>query len=233
MAKAAFTKGRCHLCGAEYTHAGMSKHIVTCAPRYFAERPSAKGTVKPVFVLSIAGAPQSEYWMHIAAPGTATLHQMDRFLREIWLECCGHLSQFIIDDKIYTIHPNTRRGRSTRTQLHEVLEDKMEFWHEYDMGNTTTLKLKVLATFTAQLDKDDILLLARNEPPERLCEQCGQPAQFVCTECLWKGLGWLCKQCAKKHECGEDMLLPVVNSPRVGICGYTGGAEWDWEEEES
>lgn len=27
----------------------------------------------------------------------------------------------------------------------------------------------------------------------------------------------------KTHECGEDMLLPVVNSPRVGMCDYTGG----------
>jgi len=26
----------------------------------------------------------------------------------------------------------------------------------------------------------------------------------------------------KDHERGEKMLLPVVNSPRVGMCGYTG-----------
>ena len=24
------------------------------------------------------------------------------------------------------------------------------------------------------------------------------------------------------HECGQEMLLPVVNSPRVGVCGYVG-----------
>jgi len=35
-------------------------------------------------------------------------------------------------------------------------------------------------------------------------------------------MGWLCDECAPKHKCGEDMLLPVVNSPRVGKCGYTG-----------
>jgi hypothetical protein len=28
--------------------------------------------------------------------------------------------------------------------------------------------------------------------------------------------------CAGGHECGEEMLLPVVNSPRVAMCGYTG-----------
>jgi hypothetical protein len=32
----------------------------------------------------------------------------------------------------------------------------------------------------------------------------------------------LCQACAEDHECGEDMQLPVVNSPRVGVCGYAG-----------
>ncbi len=33
----------------------------------------------------------------------------------------------------------------------------------------------------------------------------------------------------------EDMFLPIVNSPRVGVCGYTGDAdveELDWDDEE-
>ena len=25
-----------------------------------------------------------------------------------------------------------------------------------------------------------------------------------------------------EHECGAEVLLPVVNSPRVGVCGYSG-----------
>ena len=45
---------------------------------------------------------------------------------------------------------------------------------------------------------------------------------WVCTECVFDDGGWLCETCAVKHECGEEMLLPVVNSPRVGMCGYTG-----------
>ncbi|MDI6903856.1 MAG: hypothetical protein QMC77_09015, partial [Methanocellales archaeon] len=55
-----------------------------------------------------------------------------------------------------------------------------------------------------------------------ICESCGKTATRVCTQCVWSGEGWLCDECAGKHECGEDMLLPVVNSPRVGMCGYTG-----------
>ena len=40
--------------------------------------------------------------------------------------------------------------------------------------------------------------------------------------CIEEGAGLLCSHCAKKHECGEDVQLPVVNSPRMGMCGYTG-----------
>lgn len=39
---------------------------------------------------------------------------------------------------------------------------------------------------------------------------------------IWDGEGWLCESCAKNHECDEDMFLPVLNSPRTGVCGYTG-----------
>ena len=34
--------------------------------------------------------------------------------------------------------------------------------------------------------------------------------------------GLFCDECAGGHECGEETILPVVNSPRVGVCGYTG-----------
>ena len=30
-------------------------------------------------------------------------------------------------------------------------------------------------------------------------------------------------RCEKVHDCGEDLyFLPVVNSPRAGVCAYTG-----------
>lgn len=243
MAGTPQTKGRCNLCGAVYTRAGMSKHLAVCAPKQLAEKPPASAPPKPVYLLVISGAHRPEYWIHVAVPGTATFEDLDRFLRDLWLECCGHLSQFIVggtyyvdeetlQDELYSFS-SFREDRPMRTRLDKVLKNGLEFIHEYDMGTTTTLNLKVLSTFEARVRKDDIILLARNDPPEILCQECGQPARFVCTECIYMGLGWLCEKCAKKHECGEEMLLPVVNSPRVGMCGYTGGADWDvdgWDE---
>jgi len=99
----------------------------------------------------------------------------------------------------------------------------MKFLYEYDYGSTTALVLKVVALREQGLPKGAVQLLARNEAPRVNCRRCGiQPATQICTECAWNGEGWLCEACAVAHECGDEMCLPVVNSPRVGVCGYTG-----------
>jgi hypothetical protein len=61
---------------------------------------------------------------------------------------------------------------------------------------------------------------------EWLCDSCQKlPATQICTA-EWDG-NMFCDKCAKKHAktCPdfEDCALPVVNSPRLGICTYAGG----------
>jgi hypothetical protein len=115
--------------------------------------------------------------------------------------------------------------------LEEVLSKGMKFSHEYDFGTTTELSLRVVAEGYAQPGEDDeaIQVLARNNPPLAMCETCGNSvAERICPMYSRYGV-WLCKKCARKHKCdryfSEDMLLPVVNSPRAGVCGYTGNEE--------
>ena len=108
-------------------------------------------------------------------------------------------------------------------KLGKLLSVGQQFEHEYDFGTTTELKLKVVAEREGMAVKGKpVQVLAQNEPPEIPCENCGKLATQVCSECIYEGEGWVCDDCAEEHECGEDMLLPVVNSPRVGMCGYTG-----------
>jgi len=165
------------------------------------------------------------YWMHLEAPVDATLADLDDFLRDAWLECCGHLSAFTIGGISYASSVDPDWGmddRSMDVKLGRVLAAGNEFRHEYDFGSTTYLTLKALSERKGPIRGRDIEILAQNEPPLIPCDQCGQEATQVCTECSWSGGGWLCNQCSEAHDCGEEMLLPVVNSPRVGVCGYTG-----------
>jgi hypothetical protein len=106
--------------------------------------------------------------------------------------------------------------------LGEVLSPRMKFYHEYDFGTTTELTLRVVSERKGEFKGKSIQVLARNDPLTIICGSCRKIATQVCSQCIWSGEGWLCDECAPKHECGEDMLLPVVNSPRVGMCGYTG-----------
>jgi hypothetical protein len=108
-------------------------------------------------------------------------------------------------------------------KIKEVLYPGIELMHEYDFGSTTRLLIKSVGNYEGVKNDRNIEILARNEKPEILCDECGKfPAVEICTECSWNGEGWLCKSCVENHECSEEMFLPVLNSPRTGVCGYTG-----------
>ena len=58
--------------------------------------------------------------------------------------------------------------------------------------------------------------------------ECGQAVTKLCLECLYEEEKWgtLCEEHAGEHahdEYGEP--LDLVNSPRLGLCDYTGPAE--------
>ncbi len=225
------SKGTCTFCHGEFSKAAMSRHLETCQQRAAAEakaggRQKTQKTSK--FHLVVEGRDLPQYWMHLEVPASATLTALDRFLRDTWLECCGHLSAFEIGGVRYAIdagmfeEPFDMGDKSMRVRLEKVFSPGQVSTYEYDFGTTTELKLKVISEREAETRGKTVQVLARNNPPEILCEVCGKPATSVCSQCIFDDRGWVCDTCAENHECGEDMLLPVVNSPRVGMCAYTG-----------
>jgi len=203
----------------------MTRHLKSCRQKNSAETvPEGQGLRKAeVFYLVVEGRYAPDYWMHLEVPANAKLEVLDIFLRDIWLECCGHMSMFSIQGQKYSVALMADFGdKSMKVRLDAVLSPGIKFEHEYDFGSTTHLKLKVVSQEQKQIKSRDIVILARNEPPSYPCMSCGKTSVHICTEYMWAGDGCLCEKCAAEHKCGEDMLLPVVNSPRVGVCGYTG-----------
>lgn len=112
-----------------------------------------------------------------------------------------------------------------QTPVFRIFDPGLKFHYEYDYGSTTDLDLNILWEREGPRHKPSIQILSRNEPPVFQCTKCGKAGKFICQECSGDGETY-CLKCLKKHPCGEDMVLPVVNSPRMGVCGYTG----PWEE---
>jgi hypothetical protein len=217
-------RGQCGFCGREMTKGGLARHLTTCPQRAEAigaagEKP---GKEQALYHLQVQDAWQGDFWLHLEMNGSATLADLDHYLRAIWLECCGHLSRFSVGGWSGAEIPK-------KTKAAQVFEPGVELTHIYDFGTSSETLIKVIATRKGTpLTVHSIALMARNDPPEVHCVECGQPASWLCLECLYEldEPGILCDQHAEAHpheDYGEP--VPLVNSPRVGMCGYAGPAE--------
>jgi hypothetical protein len=216
MGRKTALNGICEICKAPVTKRGVKEHLQA----HFEEggkKGNAAGGQKrtgKLFHLTVEGYGLSGdlYWMHLKALGSARLRDLDTFLRDIWLECCGHMSVF-----------SDREGDfEMGIKLKDILRPGLKLNYEYDFGSITELLLTVISEFEGTPKKGKVEILVRNEAPRIKCDQCENPATTICTECLYDGEGWLCDDCAGTHGCDEEMFLPLVNSPRAGVCGYTG-----------
>ena len=208
MAKATNT-GTCELCGHITSKGTMSRHLAACAPAH-----DAPGEPEPLIHLRFESPDDKRYWIHVEARAATTLEQVDSLLRRVWLECCGHLSAFRLG------RLEIGKGR----KVGELLAlGPAKFLHEYDFGSTTVLAGQVLGLREGSLGRRAVRVTARNDPFVWPCDECGAAATLVCPFCLYDGTGLLCETHAESHEhAREEVYLPVVNSPRMGVCGYTG-----------
>jgi hypothetical protein len=203
----------------------VTAHLRTCV---VAHAP-ATGVRVPLFHLHIEGKDQGFYWLDLEIKGASKLRQLDQYLRQVWLECCGHLSAFEIGRMIYTVSLDREWGiapkeRAMNVALSEVLlSPGQRFSYQYDFGSTTELVFRVVGKRDGYIGRSPVRLLARNEAPTWLCAVCKAPANHVCPYCLDEGEPFCCREHIAAHSCGEpEAFLPVVNSPRMGVCGYSG-----------
>jgi hypothetical protein len=196
--------GNCYICGVELSKTAMKNHILK-------KHNNSQGE-EECYLLKAEGRENKDYWLYFDLPVTATLQDVDSFLRCIWLECCGHMSAFYV--------PRYEEVGQKRKLSSFSVGDKL--LHEYDFGTTTETVVTIVGETTRKECEDAARLLARNIPPEFSCSSCGKPATLICNECMYEPEDpFFCDKCGEEHE-HEDMLLPVTNSPRMGECAYEG-----------
>lgn len=207
------SKGVCSACNRTISGRGMTRHLQSCPER---EKLQLKQGDGKVFLIKASAGP---FWVYFEVNDSSTLRDIDSFLRNLWLECCGHMSAFTIGSvRYYSTTEFLEPGeKDMNRQIRKVLRPGVKFRHEYDFGTSTKLDLKCISEWRG-IVRGKVEILTRNDMPEFFCDECGKPAEEICGACE----ELLCESCAKEHECGEDMFLPVVNSPRMGMCAYSG-----------
>ncbi len=236
------TKGFCKYCGKEYTRSGMLRHLEACKDRKNKLAAETQKRKCRYFQIVIAGKYVKDYWLIVETSENTTLKELDEFIRDIWVECCGHLSAFTIKGIQYESYPNADKfwgmpSKNMNYRLKDVVEVGDSILYEYDFGSTTELILKIHSCREGQKKNHEIVILSRNNPPEIICSNCGQrEAKWVNPEEYYGEKPFWCEQCLKERydeeeeEEGEEneeyyepnFYLPVCNSPRMGVCGYEG-----------
>ena len=218
------SKGKCTHCGLEIAKSGVTRHLAACAiwKELVTKTEHRKGGSETLYRFRIQAAGLPQFWLDLEMRGRGTLKDLDQYLRAIWLECCGHMSQFSFGGW---------RGNeiSMSRRIQDVFALGNELTHIYDFGTSSETLIKAVDVREGKsVTSHPITLLVRNVMPESECLECKQPAAWLCMECLTEENEWgtLCDKHAKTHphdNYGEP--IPLLNSPRLGMCGYVGPAE--------
>ena len=209
------TKGLCSSCKSEVpkNKRSIMSHILKCKEGIG----SNNSDISPHMVILIDGKYDPGYWLVIKARLDITMKELDNFLRDIWVECCGHLSSFF----------DGPREIGMKKKLDDVFEKGRKISYVYDFGTSTEIKLSLVETYESEETKN-IQVLIRNKEADYRCSYCNNKAIYICPYCLDEEEGLLCESCSESHDCIEvdgGFLLPLVNSPRTGECGYGGYEE--------
>ena len=206
MAVSTAIPGTCYICRQTLPGDRIRRHLLDCIDSRTGLKPSQnphrrdrRRTSQKTALLSVRGKEQP-HWMELGVRCDATLYELDRFLRGVWLECCGHLSHFEIGDDIYSVAvpmPGDRwrfepmdereaRWRNMGKTINAAIPQLARFGYEHDYGSPTELTLEYSAIFGELVQAvspsqpwhgGKIVILARNNPLQA-CLRCGGPADW-------------------------------------------------------
>ena len=159
------TKGFCKYCGKEYTKGGMLRHLQACSKRKI-RLDSERGKRRcRYFEIVILDKYRKAYWLIVEASENTTLKTLDQFIRDIWVECCGHLSAFECNGIQYESDPDPywdEYSENMNYRLKDVVEVGDSISYAYDFGSTTELILNIHSCRDGEKKDNEIVILSRN-----------------------------------------------------------------------
>ena len=193
--------GMCNICRTTLFGNEARGHIARCVEIRHGirgTRAALKGRGRTVHIS--VGSPERPHWIELGVRADTTLHELDRFLRSVWLACCGHLSHFDVGGVVYSMMvprpqddfeflPMDEREEQWRHMGRTVgtaIPPATWFEHVFDYGTTTELELRHVGEFEGLVQAlspmqpwhgRKIIVLARNHPLQS-CRLCGRTAKW-------------------------------------------------------
>lgn len=127
-------KSKCNLCDKEYSRTGLTRHIQSCI-----NRKTIDDQKEDHLYIIVSALNQPDYFFHLLIPPATMLKDLDTFLRDKWLECCGHLSAFSYQQWGEEI-PMSRK-------IHQIVGAGEALFYQYDFGSTTELTIRGIGYF--------------------------------------------------------------------------------------
>lgn len=224
------SEGKCIYCGKMYKGTGILRHVKTHLNKLETDYKGKKGKS---YLLKVKA---DVMFLILLVDENQSILEIDDFLRKIWLECCGHLSSFHdpkkdiyypeLKDDFFFGDKEVEEEDENEYIVKDIFHKGLKLEYDYDFGSTTRLFIDIAEEYSIP-EKKGIKLISRNEPLKIMCAKCQKkPAIEMCTV-HWGDNNFFCEDCGEIHkeECEdfEDYAMPVVNSPRMGVCAYTGG----------
>jgi hypothetical protein len=153
--------GTCFVCQETVDIDYAMHHLQNCG------LPRVSLKTEQVFVIRVIT--EDKFWMFIEAAGATTLTNLYLFLRNNWFECCGHMSEFIVDG----VDSDSNYMDKT---LNDMFVYGKKFHYEHNAGEPMRVSGEVVAVRSSLLSNNMNLLLRKIIPEER-CDTCLETAQ--------------------------------------------------------
>ena len=160
-------KAKCYYCNKELTERTIKRHMKNCdtMKKKISEEFEENKSKRKQYIISIKYKYCKDYCIYISIDAALQLCHLDQFIRDVWVECCGHLSEFIIDGTRYL--DNSDGNYQMNVRLKDVLYSGLKFEYEYDFGSTTYLTLEVIDEIEVSKKHSQIEIIARNNEEGR------------------------------------------------------------------
>ena len=193
--------GTCHICQQTVAGHQIRQHLIRCIPAQTGLQPAQnpRRIAQKTACISVR-AKERPHWLELGVRCDVTLRELDKFLRAIWLECCGHLSHFTVGGDVYSVLvpvPGEKRRfqpedeyqknwKHMRRTVSAAIPPLTRLEYEFDYGYTTELVLEHVVTFVELVQRvsptqpwhgGKIVILAQNHPLHA-CLRCGGPAYW-------------------------------------------------------